>query len=75
MIPISIIFSTIAFYYECCKSGRKRERGSGVGVNSKSGKIPSFPDTRHVWVSFFYVYCLSNFCKTELSFAMAQCFL
>ena len=42
MIQLSIIFSTIAFYYECCKSGRKereRERGSGVGGNSKSGRL------------------------------------
>ena len=34
MIQLSMIFSAIAFYYECCKSGRKR-----VGGNSKSGRL------------------------------------
>ena len=43
MIQLSIIFITIAFYYECCETEReRRERGSGVGGNSKS-----FPDTCH----------------------------
>ena len=49
MISSSIIFSTIAFYYECCKSWRK-ERESVVGGNSKSGRTPSFPDTCQVWL-------------------------
>ena len=47
MIQLSMIFSAIGFYYECCKSGRK-ERERGVGGNFKSGKIPSFPGTCHV---------------------------
>ena len=35
MFQLSIILSTMAFYYESCKSGRKRERGSGVTLNQK----------------------------------------
>ena len=44
-----MIFSTIAFCYECCKSGRKKER-EGVGWEStvNKGEFPSFPDTCHV---------------------------
>ena len=46
MIQLSIIFSTIAFYYECCKSGRKRgEREATLN----QGDSPSFRDTCHVW--------------------------
>ena len=29
--------------------GGKREKGCGVGGNSKSGRIHSLPDTCHVW--------------------------
>ena len=41
MIPMSIIFSTIAFYYECCKSGRKK--GVLWEATLNQGESPSFP--------------------------------
>ena len=50
-LELMMIFSTIAFYYECCKSRRKRERVSGVGGNSKSGRISVIPWHCHVWLS------------------------
>ena len=47
MIQLSIIFSKIAFYYECCKSEKKeREREREATLNQ--GDSPSFPDTCHV---------------------------
>ena len=79
MIQLSIIFGTIAFYYEFCKSGSKKERGSGdVGGNSKSGKIPLIPDTCHVWIRpHSSDYCFSHamsFIKQEISSALQTCF-
>ena len=41
MIQLCMIVSTITFYYECCRSGRKKEeREREWGGNSKSGIIP-----------------------------------
>ena len=42
MIQLNMIFSTVAVYCECCKSGRKKKRGSGVGDNSKAKDPPHF---------------------------------
>ena len=49
-----MIFSTISFYYECCKSGRKRK--SGVGGNFKSGRLPLIP--WHLLCRHTCPYCL-----------------
>ena len=57
MIQLRMIFSAIAFYEKqllfiillwliylnAVNQGGKRERGSGVGGNSKSGKLPLIP--------------------------------
>ena len=43
MIQTSMIFSTIAFYYEYCKSGRRK--GVGWEATLNQGDSPSFPDT------------------------------
>ena len=45
-IQLSMIFSTIVFYYECCKSGEKKGReGVGWEATLNQGGFPSFPDT------------------------------
>ena len=45
MIQWSMLFSTIAFCYECCKPRRKKgEREATLN----QGESPSFPDTCHV---------------------------
>ena len=54
MIPFRMIFNTIVFYYECCKSGRKRKGWSGMGGNSKSGKISL------IHVGVLYLPCYLN---------------
>ena len=46
MIQLSMISSTIAFYYKCRKSGR--EKGVGWEVTLNHGVSPSFPDTCHL---------------------------
>ena len=43
MIQLSIIFSTIALYYYCSKSGIKKGLGWEAILNQ--GDSPSFPDT------------------------------
>ena len=55
MIQLSMILSTIAFYYECCKSGRKRG-GKGVGWKAtlNQGESSSFPGTCHVRCGVFF---------------------
>ena len=47
MIQSSMIFSTISFYYECCKLGRKE--GVSWETTQNQGDS-SFPDTCHVFV-------------------------
>ena len=50
MIQLRMVFSTIAFYCECCKSGRKKGREEvGREATLNQGESPSFPDTCHVW--------------------------
>ena len=46
MIQLSIIFSTIAFYYECCISGRKERVRWKATLDL--GDSPSFSDPCHV---------------------------
>ena len=48
MIQLSMIFSTIFVYYECRKSGRKREKGVGWEATLNQRGLWSFPDTCHV---------------------------
>ena len=40
MVQLSIIFSTIAYYLNAANQRGERERGSGVGGNTKSGRLP-----------------------------------
>ena len=59
MIQLSMIFSAIAFYYECYKSERKK--ASGMGGNSKSGRdSPSFPDTYLLCMPITYLLTPQN---------------
>ena len=49
MLPLSRTFSSIVFYYECCKSGRKKLReGVGWEATLNQGGYRSIPDTCHV---------------------------
>ena len=68
MIQLSMIFSTIAFYYECCKSGRKRQRGSGLGGLFKSGR---FSNT--CYVCFNYAHCNQEFVTRNALYAYTKC--
>ena len=44
MIQLSMIFSTIAFYYGCCKPGRKKGReGVGWKATLNQGDSPLIP--------------------------------
>ena len=52
MIQLSITFRAIAFYYECCKSGRKKAReGVEWEATLNQGDSPTFSDTWHVCTS------------------------
>ena len=65
IIQLSIIFSTIAFYYECCKSGRKKgEREWQATLNQ--GDSPSFPGSCHV--------CYKHSGKKTLKSLVVVCF-
>ena len=46
MIPLSMIFIIVFFIMNAVNQGGKRERGSGVGGNSKP-RSRTFPDTFH----------------------------
>ena len=43
MIQSSMIFSTFAFYYECCKSGGKGREGVGWEATLNQGDSPLIP--------------------------------
>ena len=43
-----MIFNTILFYYECCKSGRKKRERVGWEATVNQGGFQLFPDTCHV---------------------------
>ena len=55
MIPVSMMFSTIAFIMSAVNQGGKRERGSEVGGGRQLNQAEpsSFPDTSHVWLVRF----------------------
>ena len=67
---ISIIFSTIPFYYECWKSGGGVGGREGVGRETapNQGDSPSFPDTCHIWSEKnFKIYCFIRDWATRLA--------
>ena len=47
VIQLSVIFSTIAFYYAVSQGGKRRE-GMEWEATLNQGDSPSFPDTCHV---------------------------
>ena len=48
--PMKFDFNTIAFHYECCKSGRKKGReGLEWEATLSQRDLPLFPDICHVW--------------------------
>ena len=49
MIQLSMTFSTIAFYYKCCKSGRKKRDKVRWEATLNQGRCSLFLDTCHVF--------------------------
>ena len=65
MIQLRMIFSTIAFYYECYESGRKKGEGEWqVTLNQRDSL--SFPDTCHA--------CYKHSDKIALKSLVVVCF-
>ena len=66
MSQLNVIFSIIAFYYECVnRRGKKKEVGWGTTLNQ--GVSHPFPETCHVCVHHrtqcvFYAQCVHETC-------------
>ena len=50
----------LLFIMNPVNQGNKGKRGNGVGSIAKSGRIPSFPDSCHVWKLLKDKYSLST---------------
>ena len=61
LIQFSIIFSAVAFYYECCKSGRKKEERKGVGWEATLNQ----GESSHSLTLVMYGWWQTNLKKTE----------